>query len=457
MSSSRSRTRLRILQGLILFAPLPFGSAPEPFATLFFLFLVFWIALAWPDARQEIPLPGGKWLGRLVLTIPFLAILQLVPLPRGFVGFLHPGALPLLESLPMEVPNWLCLSLAPGLTWNAALQLLVLALFFLTLLRLPIGRQEARSLVVAMLISGAVQVVVGAVRMVLPVRNFFLFFYPVDNPLPWAQLTGTFVENSQAALFVGMGLLACLGYWGAEAGLFSSRGPKPATLKQWVLPGSFTGVYVVLIGVCIAGFALTRSKNMFWLMTVAAVAAVLLWFLTQFPPQQRDRLRWIFLVAIVLAMTMGMRNTQARFFDQQTGKPVQIRTDSAVKKMIRDFPILGSGWGTFARVNTVYINRPEFKLSHARNEWMQIAVEGGLLSAGILLSTLLLFLWGVWRRWTECLDRWSRGMSAGMLAAAMLLWGLTPVYYPLRVPCLVFLVLLAMGVAARLTVEDKKR
>jgi len=452
-----NRMCFRILQGLIILTPLPFGSAPEPFATLFFLILVIWMAVAWPDAREEIPLPGGKWLGLLVLTLPLLVALQLVPLPRGWVAALHPGALPLLESLPMSVGDWLTLSMAPGITMVALPRMMVLALFFLTVLRLPVGRREVRGLVNALLVSGGIQAVIGLARMLLPGRNFFLFFHPIQNPLPGVQLTGTFAENAQAALLLGMAFFAGLGLWAAEAGLFSSRGPRLQGLREWVLPGQIRWRHFLLSGGCLVGFFLARSRDTRWLLIGSSAVVFVLWLYTQFTPQRRHAWRWIFLVATGLALIMGVLHVKPQFQDQATGEKVLVRPERALKKMVRDFPLLGSGWDTFSLAGPDYLRRPKIQLSHVRNEWKQVAVEGGLVFVGVLAAVFLIFLFGLWHRWIACTDRWDRAASAGLMAAALLTWGATWFHYPLRIPSLLFITLLAMGLSARLVAEQRRR
>jgi len=66
-------------------------------------------------------------------------------------------------------------------------------------------------------------------------------------------------------------------------------------------------------------------------------------------------------------------------------------------------------------------------------------------------------LWGVWRRWAECPDRWARGAATGLVAAALLFWGAAFMHYPLRVPGLVFAGLLLMALAARLVVPKGEK
>jgi hypothetical protein len=442
--------RLRFLQVLILLAPLPFGSAGEPFTTLFLLLLVIWTALAWPDMEAVSSLPGGRRLERFILAIPFLAFLQVIPMPRGMVGFFHPGVQPLLESLPMESGQWLSLSLAPGVTLGVAFKLLALALFFLTLMRLPLGRVEARGISTALLVSAAFQALVGGARLLSPMGDFFLFFYPIKNPQPWQRLTGTFVDSAQTALFLGMAFLAGLGLWAAEAGLFSSRGPRPVTLKQWVVPGKFGFFRFFMAGICALGFVLIRDKNLAWLMAGAGTVLVLLWLFTQFYPQQRLKLHWIFLAAMVMALLMGINRTQPQFQDQRTGTGIHLDTTKALSETIRDYPVFGSGWGTFVGLNPVYINRPEIRISHARNDWLELTAEGGILTLLLLAVSLILYFRGFWKGWRECPDRWARGAAAGMLAAILLLFGMAFFHYPLRVPGLFFPGMILMAVALRL-------
>ena len=450
MNNTRSLMALRTLQALIILAPLPFGAAPEPFATLFYLCLVLWLAVTWPDAYNQTNFPGSKWLTRLVMLVPALAALQLVPLPRDWVFALHPGAQTLLESLPRPIGEWLPLSLAPAVTFHSFLCLLVLALFFLTLWRLRLDRRQMAGIFAALLASGAVQTTIGTARMLLPGRNFFLFFYPIENPLPRMHLTGTFADNESVALFLATILLTSLGWWAAEAGIFSSRGPRSSSWREWLLPGRIRWVHLALTGICAAGFALTRSRNLGWLFLGTLFAALIMALYAQFTPQRRHPWRWALLAVVLLPMIMGVRHAQPRFQDRETGNLAYVRTVPVLKEMIKDFPVMGTGWGTFAQANPDYMNRPEVNVSHARNEWLQVAVEGGLVSLGVMLCALLLFLLGLWRCWIALADRWLRAVTAGLLAACMLAWEVALIHYPWRIPFTAFITLLLMALALRM-------
>jgi len=385
-----------------------------------------------------------------VMLVPALAALQLVPLPRDWVFALHPGAQTLLESLPRPIGEWLPLSLAPGVTFHSLLRLLVLALFFVTLWRLRLDRRKMAGIFAALLASGAVQTTIGTARMLLPGRNFFLFFYPIENPLPRIHLTGTFADNESAALFLATILLTALGWWAAEAGLFSSRGPRPSSWREWLFPGRIRWVHLALTGICAAGFALTRSRNLGWLFIATLFGVVIMGLYTQFSHQRRHPWRWALLAAVFLPLILGVSQAQPRFQNRETGNRTSLQAGPVLKKMINDFPVLGTGWGTFAQANPVYMNRPEVHVAHARNDWLQAAVEGGLVSLGVMLSILVLFVLGLWRCWIALADRWFRAVTAGLLAACILAWEVALIHYPWRIPFTAFITLLFMALALRM-------
>lgn len=447
---------MRLLQGMIILGLLPFGSSMEPFTSLFFICIVIWTALAWPDAGIANPVPGNRLMGVLAMSVALAAGVQLIPLPRSFVSALHPGALPVLESLPRQVGEWLPLSLAPGITVNSFLHAMALVLFFLTLMRYPMGKREVRGIVTALLVSGAAQTAIGAARLLLPGNDFFLLFHKVDSPLPSLYLTGTFADNEGAAVFLGVVLLSGLGYWAAEAGLFSSREKKKQTLKGWILPGNIGKRHWLLLAAVFVGLILTHSRNGRWLCFGAVVALMTMGLFTQFARGARKSWRWAVLAAVLMVMIIGVRYTQPRFHQSQTGMTVSIRPVEELKTMVRDFPVLGTGWGTFAHVNSLYLHRPEIHLSHARHEWLQVAIEGGVVSLGLMLSLLIVYCRGAWRTWTACNDRWLRAVSAGFFTASLLIWGSAAFYNPLRIPYLAFLGALLMALAAGIPAGQKE-
>jgi O-antigen ligase/tetratricopeptide (TPR) repeat protein len=92
---------------------------------------------------------------------------------------------------------------------------------------------------------------------------------------------------------------------------------------------------------------------------------------------------------------------------------------------LRDFPLLGSGGGTFEFVEPMYDDRPRSEQlvisQYAHNEYLEAAFEGGVVRLGLTLALAIAPAWLAWRR----LHSRDSGLSRGAILG--LLWGLLAV------------------------------
>ena len=103
----------------------------------------------------------------------------------------------------------------------------------------------------------------------------------------------------------------------------------------------------------------------------------------------------IALAAVILILWIGAEPIFERFGLVQVDSVDRMRLYQETFRMARDFPILGTGLGTFERAFLPYVF-PDFTfdkiVSHAHNEWLQLLAEGGLLAFLLLLLALFLLL-----------------------------------------------------------------
>jgi len=101
----------------------------------------------------------------------------------------------------------------------------------------------------------------------------------------------------------------------------------------------------------------------------------------------------ISVVALAIIIWIGLEPVLERFGAFEEGSLGRARLYRDVVPMVRDFPILGSGLGTFGRVFPRYAS-PEFtfttRVSHAHNEPLQLAAEGGVVAVLIVALTLVM-------------------------------------------------------------------
>ena len=101
----------------------------------------------------------------------------------------------------------------------------------------------------------------------------------------------------------------------------------------------------------------------------------------------------IALAAFAIIIWIGLEPVLERFAAFEEGSFSRARLYRDVVPMVRDFPILGSGLGTFGRVFPRYAS-PEFtfttRMSHAHNEPLQLVAEGGVVAVLIVALTLVM-------------------------------------------------------------------
>lgn len=119
--------------------------------------------------------------------------------------------------------------------------------------------------------------------------------------------------------------------------------------------------------------------------------------------------------------------------------------------MLRDFMPIGSGFGSFDPVFRMYepdeLLHPGY-FNHAHNDWLELALTGGL-PALLLLAAFI--LWAGWRLYssfrTPASDPALRVRSGGLVL--LVLAGASVSDYPLRTPILAALLALACAWLAR--------
>jgi len=180
----------------------------------------------------------------------------------------------------------------------------------------------------------------------------------------------------------------------------------------WLLAG---------IGICVAGLVATLSRG--GAISLLAAGAV---GLAALGGKNAGRLRWMIAVPIVAVafafLAFSGFDRVTRRWDKLVDDAVTGESRSVVWKrttpLIAQFPVFGSGWGTFIEVEpTTRKPGDPFTLAHdyAHNDFLQLWIEGGTLQ--IVITVLLLVV--LYRQAFRAIDR-HRGSAIGRLALGAL-------------------------------------
>ena len=437
-SSLERRLDFVIRWGLVLLvflAPLPFGSV-EVWAFSVLEISIAAVALLWLYRLflfPSTPIAGS------VLLLPacgFLALMafQLVPLPPGFLRAVSPGTATLYASalpgyaaetrvialaeatLAGEPPppdeEWRPISQVPQATRTYLFKGVGFTLFFFLILNVFREEGHVRRLLIVFAVTGTIQAFYGLTEYLSGHQHIFAYRkkYYTD------AATGTFINRNHFALFLEMSLLVTLGL------LFSRlrRRESGFTWRERLLSLNERGTSLNLtlaLAVVLLSVALVLSYSRAGI--IFGLSAAGLFCLVQVRREWSARkLVIVALLAVaVLAPAYGigywtLTGRYAILTEDVTVPGGRITVWEKTLDIFRDFPLLGTGIGTFQHVFPRY--RPAsvrafYDYSH--NDYLQVLSESGL-AGGVLI------LWGLFLTVWLCLRRAAAGAPAGVLRAA---------------------------------------
>ncbi|NNM78589.1 O-antigen ligase family protein [Sphingomonas sp. ID1715] len=394
---------------------------------------VAWIALIIVILFGARPSFGGmKPVLLLLAGAVLLTLLQLVPLPPGIWQAL-PGRAFFMEAAAasgQEQP-WRPWSLVPGATVNAASSLIVP----IVALVLVAGLKEAeRSWLPGLVLS----LIVGSTFLGLLQFSGAGFNNPLINDTA-GQVSGIFANRNHFALFAAFGCMLAPVWAFLDGRQPQWRGPAAlglvllfalTILATGSRAGLLLGALGLGLGLVMVGEGIRRE-------------------LRRYP-------RWVFLAilagivgTIVIFVLISIAADRAaaieRVLDLDAGQDLRARTLPTVLDLIRDYFPAGSGLGGF---DPIFRKHEPFDLlklnyfNHAHNDFLEIAIDAGLV--GILLLAAGLLWWGL-----ASVRAWRVGVSprhaVPKLGSAMLLLILIAsiIDYPARTPMIMAVIVIA--------------
>ncbi len=228
------------------------------------------------------------------------------------------------------------------------------------------------------------------------------------------RVRGTFIGPDHfatllaMALFVGLGMLMGLGRRRrrrrSRRELSHSEDGEDGESQLSLARGSgapqerlFQHVLLMFV-VGLVGTALIFTMSRGALLSVLLAGSVTAGMLGVHESLGRRRLLAVAALLVVggFALWIGLGPVLDRFGEVSVGWSERVTLYRQAVAIVRDFPILGTGFGTFGSVFPRY-QAPPFRLdthfSHAHNDLLQLVTEGGVVALGILG----LGLWSLFR------------------------------------------------------------
>lgn len=416
------------LLALLLWSPLPAASVEE-WSVFVVELVVAVLAAAYvldpgkPALNRHLP-PVLKTLRPIVAAFFGFLALQVVPLPAVLVRLVSPATYEFHRLYSPAFPRlkFMSLSIAPGATAREALFLASLFLLGFLVLRTVVRGRRIRALIAVLVASGVFQALYGLFELTRSEPR--LLFY--EKVFSLESATGTFVNRNHFSGYLEMIVPLALGLAAARMNLltFGVKGFREKLLlwtSKGVLPSVLLLAAVVVMSI---GVVLSSSRS-----GVVVLAFIVFLFLglsvysysrTGFrQPWLGKAVRATFLAVVVLAVVVGIGTTLRRFTLDGLAREDRPRYWADTLEIIGDFPVFGTGLGTFASAYGAYEkdSASELRVNHAHNDYLEAAAELGLAGAGILLAGILYMAVGAFRVWRDRRNAQARGLALGGLVS----------------------------------------
>lgn len=398
-----------------------------------------------------------------------LILFQLVPLPAEIVKFLSPQTYALrLELSPSNFaptnPSHLTLyasqfstssfplSFFPFATRIEFFKWLTLSGFFLFLLSWKyFDQRTVRKLILVVLCVGAFESLYGMFEFFSGHKH--ILHLRMDHLV--SSVTGTFINRNAFAGYLLMVIPLSMGY------LFSRAPHQMGRSMGWRLRLSSLDGKSLLIafGIVLMILSLLFSASRM------GIASLLLSFslisLLFRNPEGEKRLSrpsiLILSLALLWAIWIGLDTVISRFFTTSESFEDRWTTWVNTFQIIKDYPLFGTGLGTFTQVFPMYRSfHIRGLVTHAENDFLQLISEVGLLGIGLLgILFFYLFYRGVSGIRSLSYGNPERYVGMGGMIGILALMFHSIVERNIQVPANAFLYAFILTLVLRISVKGK--
>lgn len=429
---SGASIRFYALAAFALLVALTGGSSRGDISSLMLLrpaaiIFCFWaIALLDSDSFRTV-----RSVLAVVLAIVLVAALQLVPMPVGALQWLPFGSdIAKADTLTGEAGAARSLSLAADRTWNTLFAMFV-PLAAICLVAIQPAENRGRVLPVLT----AVGILSAAFGYLQAIGGDGLHLYRVTH---LGFPVGLFANKNHQAVTLLWVMLAVSWFAATQNSrrvsgrvvLAGAVGVILILFPLLVLTGSRAALALCPIALALSLWLLHRSQSARELLRGAGSRASVLRALT---------------IAILVAplafvfatlATSSRETALSRLFELEAVEDVRVEYIPILWEMLRDAMPWGFGFGSFESTVKVYetagVLSPRY-MNQAHNDFLQLAIEGGIPAIAIAVVATTWYLWRCLRMWTSGS---TRGKSHAIFFAGslVLFLGASIVDYPLRTP-----------------------
>ena len=384
-----------------------------------------------------------------------LVLFQMIPLPSGVVKIISPKTFTLRNSLTFDLsPLTFQLSLFPFATRIEFFKWFALSGFFLFLLNWrPSDRRDMHHLVPVVMLVGIAESLYGMFEFFSGHRHIL----NLDVSSLVSSVTGTFINRNYFAGYLLMVIPLSMGF------LFSREGFQKSRFRGWRFwLSSLDGkALLIAFGIVVMILALLFSASRMGIMSLLLSFSLI--SLLYRDPRREKRFSktsvLLFGLALLWAAWIGLDAVISRFFSLSEGFEERWKIWVSTFQIFKDFPLFGSGLGTFAQIFPMYRSfHIHGMVTHAENDFLQLASNVGIIGIGLLLILFsILFYKGVSGIRSLSSREPERYIGMGCLVGILALLFHSIVERNIQVPANAFLFTFLLATVLTISIQGTKR
>lgn len=386
-SANTNSKSFYFLLAIIFLLPIPLG-ANRPWAWGAFEVAIFCLTIIIVVKQWRVHQLGlAKYANSLYLWLAFIAlsVLQILPLPNGIVDLLSPTSVEFFTSAGAEQAY---ISVDPGQSGISFIKLLSFFCLFVSVLNLVNSEQRLRQLLLCLVAAGTFQALYGSLEILLGSTSSLVFSLPVTD-----IATGSFVYKNHYANFLVLCLAAGLGLLVSSLEN-SSATSAPQHVRNFAKTLLSSKMLVrICLAIMVIALVMSRSRmgNTAFFASLAIVSVLAFMLIKNRSRGLTVLIISIFVIDLLIVSTyFGLARVKERLAQTSITQETRDEVVQDAFPMIIDFPIFGSGGGSF------YSSFPNYQMTqidgfydHAHNDYLQFLIEYGMIGLFILLALVL--------------------------------------------------------------------
>lgn len=453
---------------LLIFTPLAIGTVQQWSIAVMeiaaFVILSAWLLKSFlkPGPSASDFLRPDKWLFLFPVIFILLTICQTIPLPYHWIAAISPNtALHYTTFIDDPAGAFHTLSICPDATFSEILKLLSYMAVFFVIINHYDTESGINGIFRNIVYMGCFLAVFAVAQKMTWNGNLF-WFYPVREGLtPF----GPYINRNHFAGYMEMATLAGMGLYMHRVSKIRNIPYIPGMPLKKRLASYMDGERIMTSTFSLVSVIIT-SGALFMVHSRGAIAGFvisMLFFTGMIRSKRslRKKTGFLALLGVIIFFTVVAASWSAlerRFEEWSISEDGRGNIWSDVISISRDFPLIGTGMGTFKDIYPQYQkNNSNMIFEHPESDYAEVLTDTGLVGLTAVLGILTLFFSSVVLRWRQRQDIFILCTVAGGLASivAMTAHGITD--FNMHIPANAMLLTIIAGAtyAAVYNIETK--